>query len=584
MCGIIAISGKNSDALKNEKVLSMLATLSRRGPDDKGFDRFAGSVVGQTRLSIVDLSTGHQPMRDNARPHTIVFNGEIYGYKDLRADLESRGHRFGTASDTEVVLKAYAEYGEDCVKYIDGMFAFAIWDEEKGRLFVARDRFGKKPFYYTTVDSTFYAASEIKSLFATGLVRGEVDPAALDEYLRLMYVPPDRTVYSNIHTLPPAHAGLVEGGVLRSWRYWDLEKKPFTGTYAEAKAKVRELFDAAVAKRMVADVEVGALLSGGIDSTLVTLYAQRHSKSPIKTFSVGYDGGKSELPYALEASKKIGTDHYPLDVSADLSHELEEIVSYMDEPHGDSSNFPQHLISKLAATKVKVALSGDGADELFMGYGWYQKHAHTPRWKLSRWLGDDFSTYLKQITIFNERERKRLIKTPINPKAPFWKVIMDGIRDPLQKINIFDIKVYLPGQLLAKIDRTSMMHSLEIRSPFLDTALAEYVYNLPNEFKISRVEKRMLKEMLGEVFPTEFVHRRKQGFAAPVKDWLGQKTIKKLVEKLLRDDSRMYTFIARDEVLSILRRFYGGEIILAQKLWTLFCLALWFREHEKNHA
>ena len=313
------------------------------------------------------------------------------------------------------------------------------------------------------------------------------------------------------------------------------------------------------------------------------LYAQKYSKMPIKTFSVGYEGAKNELPFALEASKKIGTDHYTLDVKADLVSELEKIVEYMDEPHADSSNFPQHMISELAGSKVKVALSGDGADELFMGYGWYQKHWHTPRWKLSRLFSNPFSTYKKVIQVFNQEERSKLLKTKVISDINFEKQAVKGVSDPIHKINTYDLKVYLPGQLLSKIDRTSMIHSLEVRSPFLDTKLAEFVYNLPTEFKLSKDQNKIiLKDLLSEVFPKEFVYRRKQGFGAPIELWLRDSKMKSFVNSFLESENKIYNFLNKTEIIKIRDIFYSSatnEKKYAQKLWSLLCLALWFQKH-----
>jgi asparagine synthase (glutamine-hydrolysing) len=579
MCGIIAIAGNNVGAIDESKVRGALSTLSLRGPDDIGFEFHDRAVIGQTRLSIVDLARGHQPMRDNEKPLSIVFNGEIYGYKELRDSLIKKGRVFSTDSDTEVILKAYIEYGPECVEHIDGMFAFAIWDENKKELFVARDRFGKKPFYYALIDGMFFGASEIKAIFKTGLIKGEIDPQALDDYLRLMYIPPWKTIYKNIRTLPPAHAGIVKGGKLESWRYWDIEKKPISVSYDEAKKKIRELFDDAVKKRMVADVEIGSLLSGGVDSTLVTLYAQKYSRSPIKTFSVGYEGHKNELPYALEASKKIGTDHRTIDIRANLADELTKIVAYMDEPHGDSSNFPQAMISELASSKVKVALTGDGADELFLGYGWYQKYWHTPRWRCSRIFGNTFTSHQKATTVFDRSERARLLKNPPAQKDETETGITGGL-SPMDKANAFDLKVYLPGQLLAKIDRTSMMHSLEVRSPFLDTKLAEFVYNLPLEYKLSKsANKIILKDILSETFSKEYVYRRKQGFGAPLDLWLKKDSMRALCDSLLDGESGMYAYIDKAAVRRVKENFYAGKANTANKLWVIMCLALWFKTH-----
>lgn len=587
MCGIIAITGKNISSVENSVVQNMLSCLAQRGPDDQGFTRQGDSVLGQTRLSIVDLAGGHQPMVDNKHPFTLVFNGEIYGYKELRESLKKKGYDFSTESDTELILKAYAEYGADCVKYLDGMFAFALWDDTKKELFVARDRFGKKPLYYTFQDGLFFAASEIKSIFATGFIKGRIDPDSIDDYLRLGYIPSHKTIYSNIGMMAPAQAGIVKNGELKTWTYWKLEKKELNISYDEAKIKIKELFDAAVKKRMIADVEIGSLLSGGVDSTLVTLYAQKYSKSPIKTFSVGYEGSSSELPYALEASRKIGTEQNTLHVDINLRNELEKVISYMDEPHADTSNFPQHLISELASTKVKVALTGDGADELFMGYGWYQKKWHTPRWRLDWRLLSDFKAQQKVITVFSRNERKKLIKTPVtSTEKNLEDKITRSVKNSLEKINIFDISIYLPGQLLSKIDRTSMMHSLEIRSPFLDTALVEFVYNLPTKFKISKTENKIiLKDILTETFPKEFVYRRKQGFGAPVKKWLKSDTMKTLLHEKFTPDATIFTYLKKEEIENLITTFYDkGDDSVAHKIWVILCLELWFNKHKIHHV
>ena len=516
MCGIIAITGKDSYKVTDAIVGNMLKTLSRRGPDDHDFNRIKdqtgtiNAVLGQTRLSIVDLANGHQPMKDNAHHFTIVFNGEIYGYKDLKKELESRGHIFSTNSDTEVILKAYSEYGRDCLNHLDGMFAFALWDGQRNELFIARDRFGKKPLYYTFLDEMFVAASEIKAIFASGLVKGKIDPQALDDFLRLLYIPPNKSVYSNIKVLLPAHAAIVKDSQIETWRYWNLEKSEIAISHDEAKTEIKRLFESSCQKRMVADVEIGSLLSGGVDSTLVTAYAQKYTNKPIKTFSVQYGDLINELPYAKQASKQIGTDHYSLNASSSDLKELKDVIAYFDEPHADSSDFPQHLVSKLASSEVKVALSGHGADELFMGYGWYQKYWHTPRYKLDRIFGNPYSVFKKITQVFSKNERHSLLKDKVSGQDSFEKQTLVNAHDNIDKINRHDLLIYLPGQLLSKVDRTSMMHSLEMRAPFLDTALVEFVYNLPKEFKLNKNENKIiLKEILSEIMPREFVYRRK---------------------------------------------------------------------------
>lgn len=580
MCGIIAI--KKDGGLSPEIANKMLSTLSKRGPDDRGILHAGDTTLGQTRLAIVDIKGGRQPMRDNSLPLSIVFNGEIYGYKELKKTLEAKGHRFSTESDTEVILKSYTEYGRDCVRHLDGMFAFVILDERTNELFMARDRFGKKPLYYAWVGDIFLSASEIKAIFESGLMRGDIDKDALADYLRLGYIPPHKTVYKNIFTLPPAHASTVKDGKINIFRYWNLEKTKLKISPEEAKSEIKRLFDEAVQKRMVADVEIGTLLSGGVDSTLVTHYAQKYSKSPIKTFSVYYDSGKSEQKFVERASQKIGTRHFSLQIGSELANELEKIIAYMDEPHADSSNFPQSMISALASSKVKVAMTGDGADELFMGYGWYQKHWNTPRWRPKRWFGNPFSAYKKTVEIFNEQEIHDLLGT--RTKEDIFEKTVADIKNPIEKINSFDLNFYLPGQLLYKIDRTSMMNSLEVRSPFLDTHLAEFVYNLPPELKISKTENKIiLKEILAEIFPKEFVYRRKQGFGAPIASWLKENKMLMMTDSLLSDNPSFHSFISKEKALEIRDRFERGERGAEQKLWALLCLALWLKKHEEYH-
>lgn len=539
MCGIIALNGVGGGSIPDTTITLMLDTLHRRGPDQRDFAKFGETILGQTRLSIVDILGGHQPMTDG--PNTLVFNGEIYGYKDLRGELEKKGHLFTTNSDTEVILKSYAEYGEKCVDHLDGQFAFAIWDKNKKQLFIARDRFGKKPFYYAEVNGMFIGASEMKAIFATDLVKGKIDPKSVRDYLELSYVPPNKTIYSNIHTLPPAHACIIRHGkVEKMWRYWTLQKKPLTISYDDAKKKIEELLDRAVRKRMVADVEIGSLLSGGVDSTLVTYYAQKYTPRPIKTFTVGYMDGVTELPYAKQASQKIGTDHYELKVAANNLDELKHVITYFDEPHADSSNFPQHLISRLASTKVKVALSGDGADELFMGYGWYQKRWH----------------------------------------EPFYKRLFAPTIDTM---NTRDLSVYLPGQLLSKIDRTSMMNSLEIRSPFLDTELVEFVYNLPQEFKLNKTENKIiLKDILSEIMPREFVYRRKQGFGAPILAWLIEPSVVHEMDKILANNTHpIYRFLNKEKVEQMFKKTWNKSSV--HRPWSVLCLALWLELHKNEY-
>jgi asparagine synthase (glutamine-hydrolysing) len=576
MCGIMAFTGKPDQ----KRSQAMLGTLARRGPDDQDTLEFPSCTLGQTRLSIIDLSGGHQPMRDNSHDIAITFNGEIYNYKELKKELEGKGHRFSTNSDTEVILKAYLEYGTNCPKHLDGIFAFALWDEEKQELFMARDRFGKKPLYYAyDAEGNLLLASEIKALLASGKIHGEIDPLALDNYLALMYVPPTRTIYKNVFTILPAEYAVFKGHTLTKNIYWRLEYKPIQISYEDAKEEVRRLFTDAVKKRLVADVEIGSFLSGGVDSTLVTAYAQKLTGRPLKTFSLGYGDYRNELPYAEEAAKKIGTDHYTLQANEDLLEALKESIAYFDEPHADSSDFPQSLLSKFAASKVKVALSGDGADELFMGYGWYQKHWHLSLRKhpIEKLFLDPFEGYVRNISVFSKKERGALWGAQHDPAGFVPPAILESELDPITKINQFDLTTYLPGQLLSKVDMMGMMHGLEVRSPFLDYKLAEFVYNLPVEFKMNKSENKIiLKDILSEIMPKEFVYRRKQGFGAPVREWLETPALRALVEEKLGTSARIHQFLDAGKIAHLTTSFYAdGDKSRFYQLWVLLCLELW---------
>lgn len=587
MCGIIGIISQEKKLVEKSELDVMLDSLSRRGPDDKGTLEFENCALGQTRLSIIDLSSGHQPMRDNKRNMAIAYNGEIYNYRELKKDLENRGYVFATNSDTEVIMKSYQEYGTECLGHLDGMFALAIWNEEDRSLFLARDRFGKKPLYYAYDDrGNLLLASEIKALLASGRIKGELDPEALDNYLALMYVPPWRTIYKNVFALGPAECAVYKNGRLEKRKYWALNYKPLAISYADAKAETKRLLYEAVRKRLVADVEIGSFLSGGTDSTLITAYAQELSGRPLKTFSLGYGERVSELPYAKEASRRIGTDHYTLEADEKLLEELKKSLAYFDEPHADSSDFPQSILSKFAAGKVKVALSGDGADELFMGYGWYTRHRHLSfrAHTFEKLFLDPFRGYLRYISIFSERERRNLLggggKAGRNFVPPG---LAENSLGPLTRINLFDLSVYLPGQLLAKIDRMGMMHSLEVRSPFLDHHLAEFVFNLPDEYKTDdRGYKVVLKDILSEIMPREFVYRRKQGFGAPVKDWLKTKEVGAFVNQKLGTGALINNLLEESAVKGVVDSFYTKkDDSFHYKIWLLFCLELWL-ESLKN--
>lgn len=593
MCGILGITGKNIKKYTDENLNSALNSLSKRGPDDRGIEKFKNCILGQTRLSIIDLSSGHQPMKDDKHNLAITFNGEIYNYKEIKEELKEKGHIFSTNSDTEVILKSYIEYGTKCLNYFEGMFSFAIWDNKKKELFIARDRFGKKPLYYAFDDNyNFIFASEIKALFSLGNIKGEIDFNAIDNFMQLLYIPPYKTIYKNIYTLKPAHYCVINYknlNKIKTYNYWELKKEELEISYKEAKEKIKSLIEKSVQKRMVADVEVGSMLSGGVDSTLISYLAQKQMRKPLKTFSVGFENFINELPFAKEAADKIKSNHNELVMNVNIAKELQKVYQYLDEPNADASIIPTYLISKLAHEKnTKVLLSGDGADELFLGYGWYWTHWNIG-WKHKitnlNLFPKQFRDYLKKITYMNKKEREELWK---NKRFANSNIITDynnieNLSD-LDKINNYDLNMYLPGDLLSKIDRASMMTSVETRAPFLDKELVEYVYNIPTEYKTDKKKgKIILKDILEGIMPKEFVHRNKQGFGPPINNWLEKKEMEKLIySSFITNKAQIYSFLNKTYIQKIIENFYKKDKkVYGMKIWILLCLELWYKNNRK---
>ncbi|MFH1187873.1 MAG: asparagine synthase (glutamine-hydrolyzing) [bacterium] len=582
MCGIAAIAGIKLNT-SHYKTDAMLQELRYRGPDGEGQQAFSCCWLGHRRLAIVDLKMGKQPMLDGNL--AITFNGEIYNQHELRTRLKKEGHVFKTRSDTETILKAYRMWGNKCPKYLDGMFSFVIWDGERNEMFIARDRLGKKPLYYFFDGNTILLASEIKSLLASGALTPQIDYKAIDNYLRLMYIPPWKSVYKNVHQIPPAHCGIFKNGRLTLKRYWTLTHKPLNISYEDAKAEVHRLLREAIKKRLAtSDVEIGTFLSGGIDSTLVTLIATKELSYPIKAFSVSY-GDHDELPFAKQVCKKTGSEHFIMRINECLTSALDEVIAYFDEPHADTSDFPQHLISRLASQKVKVVLSGDGADELFLGYKWHKK---TTGIKLNKNItqkptSDLFHERLYSICAFSAQQREILWgSSDMTNDDILAKDSYPNTDDSIGSVTIFDLTSHLPGQILTKIDRAGMMHGLEVRSPFLDTALIEFVFNLPYEYKVRNGEQKyILKDILSQYMPADFIHRRKQGFGAPVEQWLNNPSMKKYVFKKLDTGAQIRSIFSKKIIDECLNDFYIEDHRherAGQRLWVLLCLERWITQ------
>lgn len=581
MCGIIAISGKDLSE-KDFYFEEMLSSLRFRGPDDQGEYRFNNCILGHRRLSIIDISGGLQPMLDGK--FAITFNGEIYNYRELRKQLENLGHCFKSNSDTEVVLKAYQEWGHDAPIHLDGMFAFVIWNDKEQELFMARDRFGKKPLFYHLSEDKIYIASEIKSLLVSKSIKPVIDHGAIDHYLKRMYIPSYQSVYSNIFQIAPAHYGVYKKHSLHISRYWSLPScEKISISYEDAKVEVLRLLKNAVEKRIItSDVKVGAFLSGGLDSSLTTVLAAELLGGNLDTFSVDYKGDFSELKYAQEVASKLqGAHHHVSAEESDLGA-LERAIDYFDEPHADTSDFPQSLLSKLASEKVKLVVSGDGADEIFFGYKW-----HVGAGFGSKEEHDLLEKRIFDICAFTEDERLRLWS------GRQWNTdLIDEQRvkvagdDLLYEVSKFDVTNHLPGQILTKVDRMGMMHGLEVRSPFLDTELVNFSFLLPHEFKLgpNLEQKYILRDILADYTSKEFAFRKKQGFGAPIKRWMLSEKTRTHIDKLLSKKAIIRSMLNSEEIDKHIDNFFSdpnGSPRNAQKLWVLVCLEKWLVSQNK---
>jgi len=599
ICGIVSnrISGDTS-ALER-----MVAALGHRGPDGHDILNLVECQLGHTRLSIIDLQGGAQPMKDVSGRYSITFNGEIYNYRELRADLEKRGRVFATRSDTEVILNALAEWGSRCVDRFRGMFAFAVWDAQEKRLFAARDLFGEKPLYYaSTPAGSLLLASEIRALLASGEIAPKLDLQSVDAFLAFGYVPPDRTIYKNVQTLPPGHFLEWDGKMLRVERYWYPRFAPQTIGVNDAAERLRDLLQQAVRRQMVADVPVGAFLSGGHDSSTIVALMQGQVSHPVKTFSVGFGEYINELPYARAVAELYKTEHHEIDLGAPpVAPFLERMAEVYDEPFRDPSNIPTFLISKYARENVKVVLTGDGADELFGGYAWYPLMADStdisPSWLVwvllrsaSRFVGNrvrrldryshamgialrtaqPWQRYIKELTIDSDTRRSWWGRQDTENTSYFPGEYYRPPADTtgMNEVLHFDLMSFLPGDILVKVDRASMAHGLETRAPFLDRDLVEFALSLPSALKVKDGETKVLfKQALSRYWPPALRTRGKQGFAAPFQVWLGFPEVKTLLQRIFAEGSRLRELLPGVRPEQQHARNY--------QTWNLLTLGLW---------
>jgi len=612
MCGIAGIVGEGP-SVDVATIRAMCDAIVYRGPDDQGVFVKKGVGLGMRRLSIVDLSRGHQPLFNEDRTVCIVFNGEIYNFQELRSELESRGHRFSTRTDTEVIVHLYEDLGDDCVQKLRGMFAFAIYDEKAQRLLLARDRMGKKPLHYAVRNGQLLFASEIKSILRVAPELAAVDETALLQYMYFGYIPDPATAFNNIEKLPPGHCMVFEKDEAKVHRYWDL---PHYATHSpeseeECLEHLEHLLSEAVRIRMIADVPLGALLSGGADSSTIVALMARATSKPVKTFSIGFrDAEFNEAPFAKVVAQTFGTEHHELILDPDVVNTVEDLSGSVDEPFGDSSMLPTYFVCQMARKHVTVALSGDGGDELFAGYERYRLHlqdrsypwiptwarnfyvqrihTYVPRNVPGRSLAYSVSLpweerYLEGISFQPfQRQMAPLSEDFVNRGHPLqaFRTYLDGAPadDPLSRVLYLDSKTYLPGDILTKVDRMSMLNSLEARVPMLDHVFVEWVTALKPQWKWQKGSQKYILRKLAERVgvPREVLFRRKQGFALPLAAWM-RNQLRDLVYVLLEARTMQRGYFNPKGVETLLNEHFRQRRDHSARIWRLLMLELWHR-------
>ena len=623
MCGIYGQLGK----LEVDEARAQFATdrLRHRGPDERGAWWGGPVFLGMRRLSIIDLAGGQQPIWNEDRTCCIVFNGELYNFRDLRPELEAKGHVFRTRSDTEVILHAYEEWGTDCLKRFNCMFAIAIWDAPRARLFLARDRIGEKPLYYYHDGERLIFASEIKAIMSDPSVPREISPRGMANFLAFGHAVAPDTMYRNVSKLLPGHYLLAENGGIRIAEYWDVGDEPQLAAgealgERELAGRVRALLDDSVQRRMVADVPVGAFLSGGVDSSAIVALMKRHATGPVKTFSLGFTigGAYNELSDARAVAQHIGTEHHELRVeSADLVETLQTLVYHYDEPFGDPACFPLYLLSRFAREQVKVVLAGDGGDELFGGYrryaadrfaGLYQKLPSVltenflpaladrlPRFRrIKRTLqtlhiADPAVRYASWLRLFTPAMQGELLghgplaeTTGYDPAWPYPQYYhrLNGATaaDHLNRLMYVDVKTWLADAYMEKADKATMACSLEARLPLLDHRLVELAFQIPGRFKIrGSAMKMILKQAVRDLVPAAVLTRPKHGFAVPLDPWFRGPLKDFTFEILLDDRTRRRGYFDSAFVERLWREHQEGRHVWDAHLWLLLNFELWHR-------
>ncbi|MGH9708700.1 MAG: asparagine synthase (glutamine-hydrolyzing), partial [Candidatus Acidiferrales bacterium] len=620
MCGIAGIVGKDASAeVALAEVRRMCDQIVHRGPDDEGTFVQGRVGLGMRRLSIIDLSTGHQPIHNEDQSVWIVFNGEIYNFQELRPELEKRGHRFYTHTDTEAIVHLYEEYGADCVKKLRGMFAFAIWDAKKQSLLLARDRFVKKPLHYALSGGRLVFGSEIKSLMTAAPELNEIDQQGLLEYFCYGYIPDPLTAFQNIRKLPPGHVLEFSRGEIEVRAYWDLPR--FNTHVPKSEEECLEDLESRLAEavriRLISDVPLGALLSGGVDSSTVVALMARYSTSPVKTFTIGFaDRDFDEAEHARLVAERFATDHHELIVQPHFLETLEKLTRHLEEPFADASIVPTYYVSKLAREHVTVALAGDGGDELFAGYDRYainlrrRRDAFIPGWAGRIYRNQIFpllpastygrrflytmalpeeDRYLDEISFLSPDGKERSVFSKeyrafaAGRPSPF-ETFRNYLRaapaeDSLSRLQYLDAKTYLPADVLTKVDRMSMATSLEVRAPILDHVFAEWATGLPPDWKLrGGVQKYILKKLAERVgVPRSVIYRPKKGFGVPLVHWFRNELKESLLSMLLEPQTLQRGYFDPRVIRQLIGEHQRGRRDRSRDLWILLVFELWHR-------
>jgi asparagine synthase (glutamine-hydrolysing) len=614
VCGICGIAALHPDAgIDDVRLGRMREALQHRGPDDAGTHLGRGVGLAMRRLAIIDLEAGRQPMYDESGSVAVVQNGEIYNFAALRQELVDRGHKLETHSDTEVIPHLYEDEGPLFLRRLRGMFAIALWDEKRRRLLLARDRYGIKPLLYSERDGVINFSSELTSLLESGAVDRTVDPDSLAAYLRFNWIPGEETIFAGVRSLPPGHLLIAEDGETRIEQYAEpaagAPAESYAGRAEEASTELLRRLRESVTAHLVADVPVGVLLSGGVDSAMLAALASEQV-SHVKTFSIGFEDPRfNELPRARLVAERYGTDHHELVVDPDVTALMPRLIEAFDQPLGDSSTVPSFLVSELAAAHVKVALAGEGGDEMFAGYNSYAAdrigrrigHLAALGRPLVERIPDGRSRYPDRakrfvrgaalppdarhcswLEVFSQEQiRSLLLRPPSNGKVAAEDFFADrygrsGDRNWLTRLQDLDVGGYLVDDLLMKTDLASMAHSLEIRVPYLDAAIADFAYGLTPDLKLRKATKKwLLRKAAERLLPTEILKAPKQGFSIPAATWLREDLREYATDALSPETLRRQGFFDPGAVEALYREHLEMREDHSRRLWGLLMFTLW---------